>query len=236
MRIQGSGLRVRPVAGTGRTYRSSFGSVAEYFILRALYSVLAVVVLTGCTPAVNAQPKGGAAQSSGALEVVLAGKPARKTLTLTTTQPARIETLEQTPIFSKVAAYVGEVLVDFGDQVKKEQPLVRLAAPELEAELAQKKALLEQSKALAALAEAGAKAAEAAVMTAQARVAQAEAATDRANTDITRWRSEFARIGQLAASGAVNRQLVDETQQKLGAAEASLKETAAAIEAARAAH
>jgi RND family efflux transporter MFP subunit len=164
----------------------------------------------------------------------MAGKPARKTLTLTTTQPARIEALEQTPIYSKLAAYVGEVLVDYGDKVRKDQPLLKLVAPELDADLAQKKALLEQARAQLLQAEAGAKAAEAAVATAQAKAVQTEAGADRAQTDLVRWRSEFSRLGQLATSGSVNRQLVDETQQKLGAAEAALKEAVAAIDAAKA--
>jgi RND family efflux transporter MFP subunit len=187
--------------------------------------------VTACHHVASAQPQTAAA---GSLEVVIAAKPTRKTLSLTTTQPARIEALEQTPIYSKLAAYVGEVLVDYGDKVKKDQPLLKLVAPELDADVAQKKALLEQSRAQLLQAEAAAKAAEATVTTAQAKVAQAEAGTDRAQTDLVRWRSEFARLGQLATSGSVNRQLVDETQQKLGAAEASLKEALAAIEAAKA--
>lgn len=164
----------------------------------------------------------------------MAGKPTRKTLTLVTTQPARIEALEQTPVHSKIAAYVGKVLVDYGDKVKTGQPMLKLVAPELDAALAQKKALLEKARAQLAQAEAGAKAAQAAVVTSQSRVAQAEAGTERAQTDIVRWRSELSRIGQLATSGSVNRQIVDETQQKFGAAEASLKEATAAIDAAKA--
>jgi HlyD family secretion protein len=201
----------------------------QYLVLGI--AVVVAVVLTGCNPAVVAQQ---AAPGGAALEVVVAGKPTRKTLTLMSAQPARIEALEQAPIYSKLAAYVGQVLVDYGDKVKKDQPLLKLVAPELDADVAQKKALLEQSWAQLLQAEAAAKAAEAAVATAGSRVAQAEAGTDRAQTDIARWRSEFSRIGQLATSGSVNRQIVDETQQKLGAAEASLKEALAAIDAAKA--
>jgi RND family efflux transporter MFP subunit len=171
---------------------------------------------------------------AGSLEVVLTGKATRKTLALVTTQPARIEALEQAPIHSKVAAYVGEVLVDFGDRVKKDQPLVKLVAPEVDAEVTQKRALLEQVRAQLLQAEAGAKAADAAVTTANAKAAQTEAASERAKSDLVRWQSEFSRIGQLATSGSVNRQLADETQQKFGAAEASLKEAFAAITAAKA--
>jgi RND family efflux transporter MFP subunit len=194
-----------------------------------LHSAFCIFFLAGCAPASAQAPP----STSGPLEVVMVGKPLRKTLTLTTTQPARIEALEQTPIHSKLAAYVGEVLVDYGDKVKKDQPLLKLVAPELDADLAQKNALLARARAQLLQAEAAARAAEAAVATAQSKVAQAEATTDRSHADIVRWRSEFSRVGQLATSGSVNRQLVDETQQKLGAAEASLKEALAAIEASK---
>jgi HlyD family secretion protein len=197
-----------------------------------LHSAFCIIILAVFGPAEIAQaqpPVGG-----GALEVVMAGKPVRKSLTLTTTQPARIEALEQTPIHSKLAAYVAEVLVDYGDRVKQSQPLLRLWAPDIEAEVAQKKALLEQSRAELAQAQAGAKAAEAVVATSRSKVAQAEAGTARAQADIDRWHSEFARVQQLASSGSINRQLVDETQQKYRGAEASLKEALAAIDAAKA--
>jgi RND family efflux transporter MFP subunit len=190
--------------------------------------LLAAILLAGLVSLANAQT------SSGPLEVVLAGKPARKTLTLISTQPARIEALEQAPIHSRVAAYVGEVLADFGDRVKKDQPLLKLAAPERDADLEQKRALLEQSRAQLLQAEAGAKAAKAAVVTAQSKATQFEAGIDRAKSDLARWRAEYSRVSSLANSGSLNRQLADETQQKLGAAEASLKEAAAAIDAAQA--
>lgn len=190
--------------------------------------LVAAILLAGLISPANAQT------SSGPLEVVLAGKPARKTLTLTSTQPARIEGLEQTPIHSRIADYVGEVLVDFGDHVKKDQPLLKLFAPEREADLEQKRALLEQTRAQLLQAEAGAKAATAAIVTAQSKAIQFDAGIDRAKSDLTRWRAEYARVSSLANSGSLNRQLADETQQKLGAAEASLKEAAAAIEAAKA--
>jgi len=176
------------------------------------------------------------AASGQSIEVVVAGRPVRKTLTLTTTQPARMEALQRTPIHSKLAAYVAEVLVDYGDRVKQGQPLIKLLAPEIEAEAVQKQALLEQTRAGLKQAEAGVKAAEAAVATAASKVGQAEAGTARAQADIERWQSEFNRIQQLATSGAINRQLVDETQQKYKAAEALMKESLAAIDASKAAH
>jgi HlyD family secretion protein len=195
------------------------------------------LALAGCSPAVLAQPKSdSAANPAGAnLEVVLAGPPVKKPLSFTTTQPARIEPIEQTPIHSKLAAYVGEVLVDYGDRVQKDQLLLKLVAPELDAELAQRRAMLEQARSERVQAEASSKAAEAAVVTARAQLAQAQAGTARAQADIDRWRSELGRIEQLSASGSINRQILDETRQKYRAAEAALQEARAAIDAAQAA-
>src|SRR4029079_8632863 len=62
------------------------------------------------------------------------------------------------------------------------------------------------------------------------------AGTARAQADIERWQSEFNRIQQLATSGAINRQLVDGTQQKYKAAETLMTESPAAIDASKAAH
>lgn len=228
MRVQRSGFRLQ---SCDRRRTKDEGRRIE-LVLRTWHFVL-ISVAAGCGPAVNAQPKAGEGPAA-ALEVVLAGQPARKTLTLVTTQPARVEAIEQTRIYSKLAAYVSEVLVDYGDSVKLGQPLLKLAAPELDAELAQKQALLDQARAELLQAEAGARAAEAAVATTRSKIATVEAGSTRASADIERWRSEYSRIEQLAARGSVNRQLVDETQQKLRAAEASQEEARAAIEAAKA--
>jgi HlyD family secretion protein len=198
-----------------------------------LHSAFCILFAAGCGPTAIAQPQPAAAGGS-ALEVVIAGRPVRKTLTLTTTQPARIEAIEQTPIHSKLSAYVAEVLVDYGDQVKKDQPLVKLAAPELDAELAQKQALLEQAKAELVQADSGLKAAQAAVNTAKSQVTQTEARLERTQADVERWRLQCKRYEDLSTSGSVTRQLVEETQQNCSAAQATHREALASIDSAKA--
>jgi multidrug resistance efflux pump len=132
---------------------------------------------TGCGAPVAADHKqpDGAQAASGSLEVVMAGPPVRKTLTFISTQPARIEAIEQTPIHSKLPGYVAEVLVDFGDHVTAGQPLVKLSVPEMEVDVVQKQALIDQAAAEVAQADAGKQAAESAVKTAESQVVQAEA-------------------------------------------------------------
>ena len=217
----------------------------QYLVLSTRYSVviatplLLSIFLTGCSAAVDSDKAGNppmtlVSQGGGSLEVVTAGPPTRKSLTLVSTQPARIEAIEQTPIHSKLAAYVGEILVDFGDEVTKDQPLVKLVAPELGAELAQKNALHEQAKAEQAQAQSGLKAAEAAIATARAQVTAAEARIEKAKADEAFWVLKCQRFKDLATGGSVNQQLVEEAEQGCSAAKAAHKEALAGVEAAQA--
>jgi RND family efflux transporter MFP subunit len=195
-----------------------------------------VFLFAGCGgPAADQKPREAAGAPSGSLEVVLAGPPIRKTMTLFTTQPARIEAIEQTPVHSKLAGYVAEVLVDYGDKVTANQPLVKLSVPEMDIEVVQKQALIDQAAADIAQAQAKKQSANSAVATAQAQETQAEALIARMQADIDRWQSELTRYEQLAAGGSVNKQLVDETRQKLRAAVAGRSEADAGVAAAKAA-
>ncbi len=241
--------------------RSASVLSTEYSVLSTQYSVLGrirnpqsairnpqflvfvllclVPALIGCGHAVNAEhaavpPVTLVAQTGGSLEVVMAGTPIRKSLTLISTQPARIEAFEQTTIRSKLAAYVGEVLVDYGDQVKKDQPLVKLVAPELDAEVAQKNALLGQAQAELVQAESGLKAAQAAIATAKSAVVQAAARIEKTEADVLFWKLKCQRFSDLATGGSLNKQLVEETEQNCSAAQSAHKEALAAIEAAKA--
>jgi RND family efflux transporter MFP subunit len=198
-----------------------------------------LALLVGCGPAVNAEHAAQPAitlvsQEGGSLEVVMAGTPARKSLALVTTEPARIEAIEQTPIHSKLAAYVGQVLVDYGDQVQKDQPLIQLTAPELDAEVAQKNALLGQAKAELVQAESGQKAAQAAVVTAKSAVVQAAARLEKTEADIRFWKLKCQRFSDLATGGSLNQQLVEETEQSASAAQSAHKEALAAIDSTQA--
>lgn len=197
----------------------------------------ALLWTTGCGGPSAAETTSGQEQPSTAgarLDRVSAARPAIKPLQLYTSQPGRIEAFEQSPLYSKVTGYVEEVLVDIGDMVQKDQPLVRLWIPEMESELKQKEALVAQASADVRQAEAAVVAAKAAVNSAAAQVAQAEAGIARIDAEHQRWKSEFTRIEQLANDGAVTRKLVDETLHQLRAAEAAQQEGQAAVQAAEA--
>ncbi|HEX6963651.1 MAG TPA: efflux RND transporter periplasmic adaptor subunit [Lacipirellula sp.] len=200
--------------------------------------VLLSFVLTagGCSYEANgdAVAASEAAGSGQQLEKVMAGPPTRKTLVLTSTQPARIEAYEQTPLFAKLAGYVGEVRVDIGDVVKQDQPLVALRIPELTDDAQRKQALVAQAEAEVAQAAANVDAVKAAADTAAAKVAEAAAGVSRAEADLQRWTAEFSRIKQLAAGGSVTQKLVDESQSQLDAARAAREAAAAAVQSAEA--
>jgi RND family efflux transporter MFP subunit len=166
---------------------------------------------------------------------VLAGHPQRKNLVRTTTQPARIEAFEETPLFAKLAGYVDTVHVDIGDAVQAGQPLVTLRIPELRDEVEQKKALVAKAEAEVKQAEANVSAAKAAYDTAAARIVETKAGVARSMADRARWSAEHERIKKLASNRSVTDKLVDETQSQLAAAKATTDEAEATVLSAEAA-
>ena len=64
-----------------------------------------LIAQTGChrEPATSAAPP---ANSTSTVERMTVGKPVRKTLKLSTTQPGRIEAFEVAPLYPKLAGYV----------------------------------------------------------------------------------------------------------------------------------
>ena len=175
-----------------------------------------LIVAAGCQRASHASTRTaastGAAASPTVAERVAAGSPARVTVRVVTSQPGRIDAFEQTPLYPKLTGYVREILVDIGDSVKRDQPLIRLSVPELLDELTQKNALLAQAAAEIRQAQAAVVAAQAAVKTAQAHTVRAQAGTTRANGEYQRWQAEHARISDLAVGGSITHKLVDETR------------------------
>jgi HlyD family secretion protein len=209
---------------------------------RAHDSVIAAAAMSllltagGCSrdAGTRAAAAGEASEASRQIEKVVAAHPVRKTLVVSTSQPARIEAFEETPLFAKLAGYVGQRHVDIGDLVMKDQLLVSLRIPELSNDVQRKRALLAQGKAEVAQAAANVDAVKAAAETAAASVAEATAGVSRANADLQRWTAEFNRIKQLAAGGSVTQKLVDESRSQLSAAQAAQEAAAAGVQSAEA--
>lgn len=213
-------------------------------------SVLAIHGISGCGPTADsaAGKKESAATDAGGVPLVRVTpvKPQRKTLVRRVEQPGRIEAFEETPLFAKVTGYVSRIHVDIGDRVagpkidekgkvvEAGQVLAELTIPELEEELKQKQALVVQSAAESKQAEAAIKVADSMRTSARARVAEAQAAVERHQANYNRWKSELARITELADKGAVTKKLVDESENNFRAADAARSEAAAKIRSAEA--
>ncbi len=175
------------------------------------------------------------APSNKNLDRVLAGVPPRKSLKLFTTQPARIQPYERSPLASKLSGYVGEIFVEIGDVVKANQPLLLLDMPELKDDVRQKEALVAQGKAEVTQAEAQLQAAKAVVESKRVGVAVAEAGVGRSEGDYERWAAETNRIRDLSNRGSVTAKLFEETNNQLQSADASKREATAIVLAAKAA-
>jgi len=209
----------------------------------ALFGCREAPALPGETTAYAAD--GEPAKQSTARVIMV--KPERKTLRRSCTQPGQVEAFEEAPIHAKIAGYVRRVLVDIGDRVsgpkfdadgrllEPGQVLAELSVPELEDDLQRTQASLVEAGARVEQSQAQVTVSEASVGAAEAHVQEADAAIARATADAERWRSEHARIVELAAHEAVTAKLVDETTQKWLAAQAAEKEARAKVDAARAA-
>jgi HlyD family secretion protein len=202
------------------------------FAMSFVFSALLLVGITGCGRTTHAQQKSTDDQEGIR---VMTMKLKKKNLVRTTTQPARIEAYEETPLFARIDGYVVDIKVDIGQKVEKGDILATLWVPEMEKELVQKEAMVKRAKADVDLAAKEIEVAEASVALARAKVEEAKSALVRAKGTEERWKSEYARIKTLVANGSVTRQLEDESLQQFTAAEGTLQEVNAGVNSAQAA-
>lgn len=193
-------------------------------------------LIVGCSPTDSLSDPARSNASSiplektTALEKVTAGPVPKKTLRLSSLQPARVDPYEQAPILSKISGYVESVTVDLGDKVRKGDPLILLKAPEYLDLVVTKQGLVDQAHAQIKQSQAALIADQAAVNSASAKLQQAQASIERANALIARWESESARTSELADKGVVTKQLAEETLNQYQSALAGKKEIASLIE------
>jgi RND family efflux transporter MFP subunit len=174
-------------------------------------------------------------------------RPERKTVRQLVEEPAQFKPYEETPVYAKVAGYVRNVNVDMGDRIRgprfdaqgKEtspgQILLQVFIPELEDDVRQTAAAVAQAEAAVGQARAGIEVAEAALVRAQSIALQTEAAVKRTEADFSKWDSEYKRIVELTAKGALTEKLADETRDQLASAGASREEARAKQKTAEAA-
>ena len=132
---------------------------------------------------------------------------------VTFTLPGTVSAFDQATLFARATGFVAERRVDIGSRVKKGDLLVRIAAPDLDQQLAQANAMLVQN--------------QAALQQANAQVQQAKSNVDLANVT-------NGRTSQLAGQGWETRQNADNTRLGLDGSRASLGAAQAAVQAAQA--
>ncbi|NND97686.1 MAG: HlyD family efflux transporter periplasmic adaptor subunit [Pirellulaceae bacterium] len=141
--------------------------------------------------------------------------------------PITLEADQRTELRARVEGYVDKVQVDIGDRVKKDQVLVSLDAPELEADVRRRQQMVRQS-------EANARVAAGRVATARAKQRQAESARDEQAALRQLRVSQRDRFAMLVRGGAVQQEKLDEAQYAVTAVEAAVTRIEADVEAARA--
>lgn len=182
------------------------------------------------TAGAAAQPVWSRRESGSAVQTVSSSQSVR-----ITRQPAHVEPYERTAIYAKAAGFVNVVHVDLGDRVKKGQVLAELWIPEMDQQLAQKKALVEEAQATVGQADAAITAGEALVAAAAEKVREAQATVASHQAEVKFRRSEHDRFAELVrTSKAVEPKLVEEKLRQLESAEAAVAAAEASIASAQA--
>ncbi len=104
---------------------------------------------------------------------------------------------------SRVVGRVEWVGVEMGDKITKGQILVRLEDDEYRAHVAQQQGQLENAKAMLAELKAGSRPQE---------IAAAQARVDQAKAELTNAQISLKRLQDLAASGSISRQQIDDAE------------------------
>jgi HlyD family secretion protein len=161
-------------------------------------------------------------------------KPQRRTITRTAGQPGFIEAYEQTSLYPKVAGYVESWKVDIGDRIKKDQVLLVLSVPELEAQYREKKAQYALDKVQIKVSEEMVLVAGQQWKAAGAQVGEAKATVGKYKADVERWQSEVKRLTGLASERIVDKQVLEETRKQLKSSTAAMEASQATVIAAEA--
>lgn len=147
-----------------------------------------------------------AAQARSARPIVIVAPARRQEASTTLTLPAEVQAFQQTRIFPRATGYLSRQYVDIGDQVKAGQLLAEIAAPEVDAQLAQ----------------------------ARAAAAQATANVEKARIDFELAQATYLRYEAFSQTGGLTQQQLDEKRTEFNQAKAALEMNRAQLDAAQA--
>jgi RND family efflux transporter MFP subunit len=196
----------------------------------ACLTVAASLWLTGCGGNGGAKGTSGGADGGVSVETVV---PAREDLErLTEPGPAELLPFERTDLYALVSGFVKEIRVDIGYRVKKGDVLAVLSVPDVEAELAQKKAMVTKAFEEIEQAREIVKVAEANFHSAEFKVKEVEAGRTRALAEYNRWKAESVKAEDLVRRGLLDQQTLEVTRYQVEATRAAQLEVEAKVKSA----
>lgn len=140
---------------------------------------------------------------------------------ITVSRPADVEAYYRTDIEARVPGKVKFIRVAVGSRVEKDQQLLQISVPDLEAEDQAKGNLVHQREREFLLAGAKVEAAHAAVNTATANVEEKKTLLRQAKAQTTFLTLQFQRMETLLAKNAIDRNVRDEAEKNLEVARAA---------------
>jgi RND family efflux transporter MFP subunit len=137
-------------------------------------------------------------------------------------------------MYAKVSGYLRDQVVDIGDEVKKDQLLARVVAPELEANVQKARADLSRAKSEVDVMQARQEEAAADLREARAKVEQSQADLESAAALRKLRLQQYQRFLALAKTNSIEQELVDEKLEARRAAEAAERASVKAVATAEA--
>lgn len=188
---------------------------------------------TTTTPVAVAEQ--GAAEPEAEPVRVRVARVKRGDLVIETVQPCDLAPFRVSNVYARVPGFVTRMAVGLGDRVEKGQLLTKLESPELQPEIAQGESAVAETVAER-------QNAAATVASAEANLAALEADVEQANADVKRaaaihkyQEEKYQRLKKLHADRTVTDEDVDEQNQEVEAAKATLESARSKVNRAKAA-
>jgi multidrug resistance efflux pump len=147
----------------------------------------------------------------------------KRTIIRMTSQPGFIEAYEQTSLFANVQGFVDEWKVDIGEQIRKDQMLAHLFAPDVVAQYEEKQAEIRLRDDEIKVAQQAVQVAEENWNAANAQVEEAKANLGKYEADVELRKVDYKRISELVASKSIEVALQDESHKRLETSEATYR-------------
>jgi HlyD family secretion protein len=168
----------------------------------------AALAVLGCHRAPDAAPSASTETPAPAVADTI--HPERTSIRREVSNPATIESFEETAVFAKIAGYVKSGWKDRGDTLRKGEVLAELWVPEREVELHQKEALVRKADSEVEQARQAVLVAEAVFTSAKAKVTAADADLQAAQARYERQKSQYARM--VTMKQVVSKENVEEAE------------------------